>query len=509
MSRNTDIVLINPGDRKQVYQGLGSELAAIEPPFWVAVLAAYLRQERFSVAIIDANAENITPDETARRAAEMAPLISCVIVYGSQPSASTQNMTVAGAICRALKSEKAGAVAIGGLHPSALPERTLREETVDYVIDGEGCITLHRLLAELKSPTPDLSAVPGLWYHSAGEIRSTQRPPLINNLDDYLPVAAWDLLPMDRYRAHNWHCFNDLRHRSPYGAIYTSLGCPYDCSFCCINTPFGTPGIRFRSPQRVVEEICLLVRDYGIRNLKIVDELFILNERHYMAIVDGIIANNLDLNVWAYARVDTIRAEHLPRMKQAGINWLAVGIEAAADHVNDGVNKRLRSGNARNVIDSIRAAGIHVMGNFIFGLPDDTMGTMEETLQLAMELNCEFINFYCAMAYPGSELYGQAIAAGWELPAVWQDYSQHGYNMMPLPTRTLAACDVLKFRDDAFHRYFENPAYLEMIGQKFGKDVKEHIVAMSDTRLKRRLLEMQMNPADVQHTTGDQANDRE
>ncbi|MEI6705377.1 MAG: hypothetical protein WCL71_17885 [Deltaproteobacteria bacterium] len=68
MTQSVEIVLINPGDRKQTYQGLGVDLAAIEPPFWVAVLAAYLRQQGISVAIIDANAENIAPDETAGRA---------------------------------------------------------------------------------------------------------------------------------------------------------------------------------------------------------------------------------------------------------------------------------------------------------------------------------------------------------------------------------------------------------------------------------------------------------
>src|ERR1039457_3868632 len=102
MTHGIDIVLINPGDRKQVYQGLGAELAAIEPPFWVAVLAAYLRQEGFRVAIIDANADNITPDETASRSAALKPLLSCMVVYGSQPSASTQNIALAVAICRDL-----------------------------------------------------------------------------------------------------------------------------------------------------------------------------------------------------------------------------------------------------------------------------------------------------------------------------------------------------------------------------------------------------------------------
>ncbi len=488
MTDGIDIVLINPGDRRKVYQGLGADLAAIEPPFWVAVMAAYLRQEGFRVSIIDANAENIPPEETARKARDLKPLLSCVVVYGSQPSASTQNMTTAGAICRELTERKAGRVAIGGLHPSALPERTLREEAVDFVIEGEGPETLKRLLNELATTRPDFSCVPGLWYRDETGPRSNPRAPLIGDLDSYLPIGAWGLLPMHLYRAHNWHCFDDLENRSPYGAIYTSLGCPYNCVFCCINAPFGKPGIRYRSPERVLDEMTLLARTYGVKNLKIVDELFILKEDHYMAIVEGIIERKLDLNIWAYARIDTVKPANLARMKQAGINWLALWIESANPDVRDGAEKRMQPRDIASVVRSIQEAGIRVIGNFIFGLPEDTLDTMEETMQLAIDLNCEFINFYCAMAYPGSRLYDIAVAENWELPPAWHAFSQHGYEMLPLPTRTLSAAEVLRFRDDAFHRYFANPTYLDMIEMKFGPAVRNHLGEMSSTRLKRKLL---------------------
>lgn len=488
MTHGVDIVLINPGDRRQIYQGLGADLAAIEPPFWIAVLAAYLRREGFRIAIIDANAENLAPAETADRTAALNPMLACVVVYGSQPSASTQNMSIAGAICKALRAQGGFGIAMSGLHPSALPERTMLEESVDFVVEGEATDTLKALLIELCSQMPDLSRVPGLWYRIEGVLYSTPRPPLISDLDSYLPIAAWDLLPMNVYRAHNWHCFNDLDHRSPYGAIYTSLGCPYNCVFCCINAPFGKPGIRYRSPKRVLDEIAFLSETHGVKNLKIVDELFVLKEDHYMEIVEGIISRKLDLNIWAYARVDTVKQENLSRMKKAGINWLALGIESANPDVRDGADKRMQPRDIAAVVRSIKDAGISVIGNFIFGLPEDTLATMEETLQLAMDLNCEFVNFYCAMAYPGSKLYDIALTDGWQLPAAWHGFSQHGYDMLPLPTRALTASEVLYFRDNAFHRYFANSDYLDMVDQKFGSEVRDHLVKMSRTRLKRKLL---------------------
>ncbi len=488
MSEKVDLVLINPGDRRQVYQELGQDIAAIEPPFWVAVIAAFLRNHGFNVQIIDANAENISPIELAHKVNEFQPVLAFVIVYGSNPSASTPNMTIAGKICAALKEHTSTKVAIGGLHPSALPKRTLEEEKVDFVVEGEGPFTLLHLIPQLKSARPDMSHVPGLWYKEDGFTRNNSRTALIEDLDQVLPVAAWDLLPMQKYRAHNWHCFDNIEQRMPYGAIYTSLGCPYSCSFCCINVPFGKPGIRYRSPQLVIEEIGILVEKFGIKNLKIVDELFILDERHYMAIVDLIIQKGYDLNIWAYARLDSIDYGNLARMKQAGINWLGLGIESASDLVRKGVNKRMHKDNIKEIVQSIQDYGIRVGGNYIFGLPDDNLQTMQETLDLAMEINSEWANFYCAMAYPGSRLYETALQQGWELPKEWHGFSQYAYETLPLPTKYLDAKEVLKFRDNAFRAYFIRPFYLNMVERKFGKDIRNHLEEMGKTVLKRKIL---------------------
>ena len=113
---------------------------------------------------------------------------------------------------------------------------------------------------------------------------------------------------------------------------------------------------------------------------------------------------------------------------------------------------------------------------------------MQETLDLAIEANCEFANFYCAMAYPGSKLYNTASANGWDLPDSWIGYSQHSYECLPLRTEALSAAEVLKFRDEAFHRYFTNPRYLDMVRAKFGDTVVAHLQEMTSIKLKRKLL---------------------
>jgi anaerobic magnesium-protoporphyrin IX monomethyl ester cyclase len=144
----------------------------------------------------------------------------------------------------------------------------------------------------------------------------------------------------------------------------------------------------------------------------------------------------------------------------------------------------------------VRAAGINVIGNYIFGLPEDDAETMRATLDLAVELNCEFANFYSAMAYPGSPLYERAVRQGVPLPSAWTGYSQHSRDCLPLPTRHLTAREVLAFRDRAFTSYYTNPQYLEMVGRRFGCEMLQHIRQMTGVILERDLLSgvMQASP---------------
>ena len=321
---------------------------------------------------------------------------------------------------------------------------------------------------------------------------------LIEDLDGAMPGVAWDLMPMQRYRAHNWHCFERLGERQPYAAIHTTLGCPYRCAFCCINAPFGKPSYRMWSPDSVIAEIGLLVERHGVRNLKIVDEMFVLNRNHVAAICDRIIERGYDLNIWAYARVDTVNGDQLERMRRAGVRWLVVGIESGSQHVRDGVAKG--GYGANDILRTVRAvqdAGIHVLGNYIFGLPDDSEASMQETLDLAIEANCEFANFYSGMAYPGSRLHASALAEGWRLPESWSGYSQHGYECTPLPTRELSSEQVLAFRDRAFSGYFSGRRYLDMVRAKFGAEVEAHVQDMTRVALPRKLLAGR--PAELAH----------
>lgn len=492
-----DLVLVNPGDRAQVYQSLGSDLAAIEPPVWASLMATFIRQQGYAVEIVDSNADGLSIEAAAARISDMNPRLTGVVVYGHQPSASTQNMAAAGAICRALKEQAPNLknILVGG-HVSALPEQTLREENVDFVASGEGPHTLLELLQTLKSERHEYNSVRGLMYWDGGRIRATPPAPLVTELDREMPESAWDLLPMDKYRAHNWHCFGDLRRR-PYAALYTTLGCPYHCSFCCIQAPFKSGekmlgykeqvnSYRFWSPQTVINQIDKLVNRYGVKNIKLADEMFVLNRRHVLELCDLIIERGYDVNIWAYARVDTVREGMADKLKRAGFNWLAFGIEAASERVRKDVQKGFGQDLIYQTLADVSASGINVIANYIFGLPEDDLESMKATLDLALELNCEFANFYCTMAYPGSQLYKLALAKGWPLPEKWSGYAQHSTDTLPLPTKYLTGSEVLRFRDQAFQIYFSSPRYLEMITRKFGPETALHVREMVAYRPERK-----------------------
>ncbi len=493
-----DVVLVNPGGRKHAYQGLGKDLAAIENPVWPGLIATFIRRCGYSVEVLDANLMGWGPGEVAERIEDLNPLITAVVVYGHNPSASTQVMPSAGAICSAIKSEtpEQKLLLLGG-HVAALPERTLREEDVDFVCTGEGCYTLADLVqAYRESASPELGRVRGICFMDGSGITRTRPAPLVQDLNGEMPGIAWDLVPVDQYRAHNWHAFETIGERSPYASIYTTLGCPHRCSFCCIQAPFksgeqalGMPAkvnsYRKWSPALVLSEIRKLVEHYGVRHIKFADELFVMHRKHVDGICDGIIERGYDLNIWAYARVDSIKEGMLPKLRQAGVRWLALGIEAASERVRDDVNKGFRPERLIKLIEEIRAAGIHVIGNYIFGLPEDDLASMQQTLDLAIELNCEMANFYCAMAYPGSALYQQALTSGARLPASWGGYSQFSRDALPLDTKHIRGEEVLRFRDQAFTRYFSAAPYLEMVGSKFGSETRAHIESMTARRLER------------------------
>jgi radical SAM superfamily enzyme YgiQ (UPF0313 family) len=184
-------------------------------------------------------------------------------------------------------------------------------------------------------------------------------------------IPAWEYFKMDKYRAHNWHCFGGLK-RELYGIVCSSYGCPYKCTFCCINDFYGS-GFKERDLKIVIPEIGWLRKGYGIKNIKFIDEMFLFKQSRIEEMCDRIIADgHNDLNIWAYAKIDII-PKFLPKLKKAGIRWLGIGIESGDEHIRRNILKgKFTNQQIKDTCKRIRDAGIYISGAFIFGFMDDT-----------------------------------------------------------------------------------------------------------------------------------------
>ena len=513
-----NVLLIVPTNVSDLQGTKGSVADAIEPPAKARFIGAYLMRRNASVGLIDANVTNHTPDEVAREVKAANPYLVVLPVYGYNPSASTQTMVSARKFADAIKNEAPEIpVMMTGTHPAAIPETTLRTEpSVDYVCGGEGPITVYELLQVLQSEFMiGISNVRSLWYREDGKIVHTEPAPLVN-LNEEPALPGWSLMDPRKYQPHHWQQFYQ-NERTPYANPYSVEGCPFHCDFCNIQAPYregevqlvqlgkAKPGVnsyRFLAPELFVEEVTYLVENYGVQYFKIPDEMFMLHPAHVVKIAELINERFGDsLNFWCYARIDTCKPKFLDPCRAAGIRWIGLGIEAADSKVRSGQDKKFGKDTIYKVVEQVRAADIEGGLNYIFGLPDDTMASMEETYHLACELNGTYSNFYCTQALPGSELYRRAKANGYPLPERpggpgWIGHAQYSYESEPFyEGAALTPAQILKFRDEAHVGYYRRPEYRAKLlaDPKFGRTALNNIDAwishLTPDRFKRRLIE--------------------
>ena len=503
-----DVLFVNPNSSKKVYQDLSKDFTAIEVPVWSLLLAQSCRSKGFGVGILDCDAERLSDEAAVTRVHEAKPRLVCFVVYGQNPNSGTTNMTGASSLCQALKAAHPEyRTCFVGSHTSALPLEVLALEGVDLILQNEGVYALHNLLR--TDLCTDLQNVKGIGYKTEDGAPVLTPPEGVvpqARMDTDLPGYAWDLLPkrqrpLDLYRSHFWHADFNHDYRRPAAAIYTSLGCRFRCDFCMINilnrtnsaegvTSADSAMMRFWSPEFMLTVFDQLV-EMGVETIRLSDEMFFLDKRFFEPLLKGILSRGYgdNLRMWAYSRVDTVRPQYLELFRAAGVRWLALGIEAANRLVRKEVTKgTFEEVDIKQVVGEIRSRDISVIANYIFGLPDDTHETMQETLNLGLELNTEMWNAYPAMALPGSPLHKTARQNGWPLPNSFEGYSFLSYECLPLPTKHISAADVLRFRDQAFYKYFDRPEYLSLVEKRFGAKQKENVLDLLKVKLKRQLL---------------------
>jgi len=501
-----DILFIHPNASKKIYQGLSSNHSAIEPPIWAGMLANHCKNKNFNVKILDCEVERLDYITSAKEIKEIKPRIACFVVYGQQPSASSQNMEGAIATSEELKllDPEIKILYVGG-HVSALPIETLtNEKSIDFIALNEGVYSIANLLkVENLDEEKYLKNVKGIGFRNKDNKIVLNDPEIIvpkKLLDIDLPGVAWDLLPsLKKYRTAGWHSWSNNSDKQPFAALYTSLGCPYTCSFCMINIINRTDSganissqdsniFRWWKPEFIIKQFDYFA-EKGVKNIKIADELFVLNPNHFIKICDMIIDRKYDFNIWAYSRIDTCKPQYLDKLKKAGVNWLGLGIENPSSVIRKEVHKdAFKNVKIIDIINSIRNAGINVAANYIFGLPEETKESLEFTYNFAEETNTEMVNFYSAMAYPGSPLHLESKKKNVVLPKTYSGYSQHSYDTQNLPSAHLSAAEILAFRDKAWDRYHTNPKYLSLLENKFGVNAVNNLKETTKIKLKRKLL---------------------
>ena len=506
-----DALFVVPGNAKGVYQALSDDYSAIETPTWALLLAESCRSIGYNVKILDITAEKLSHKNAVDRIIEINPKFIVFVVYGQNVNAGTTNMSGAVALSSFIKSNKINSPIIYiGSHVQALPIDALeKESSIDIICTNEGVYSLRSLLNLEKINPVALSKVKGIGYRDFDKVILTPAEKVVpqERLDIDLPGYAWDLLPFeekpfDLYRSPMWHAEYNFNQRSPYAAIQTSLGCQFKCEFCMINIinrddndPIGVAGnynsMRYWSTGFIIKEFDKLIK-MGVKTIRIVDEMFLLNPKYYIPLCEQLSERNKDdsLRMWAYSRIDTIRRPGILNLvRQAGIKWLALGIESGDKAIRLEVSKgKFDDVNISQVIKNVHDADIEVMANYIFGLPSDTKETMKKTFDLSKDLCTVGWNTYAAMALPGSQLYKTAIEKQYTLPEDYAGYSFHAYNTQPLPTEFLTPEEVLEYRDQCFTDYHLYEPFLRKIENKFGIDAVENIKIMTKVKLKRKIL---------------------
>jgi len=353
---NQNILLIYP-------EVIESRVFDRMPPLGLAWIAAVLRQAGYSPHIVDCQVDDRDP---AKLAEELKPALTLI---GGTSHSRFVAFAIADRIKQAYPTTK---VVYGGPHAAFTAEDTLAHiPAIDIVVHGEGEKPSLEL-AKWAGNGGNLASIKGISYRLNGNIVSTGWVPSFTNLDS-LPLPARDLLPIPCYGMK-------LEYLGlPALNIITARGCPIGCSFCSASRMFGY-SYAMRSPKLVVDEIEGLVRDYGIKGLKIFDSTFTLNRNHVLGFCGELERRNLAMPWECEVRVGTADQPLLARMQQAGCYYIDVGVESGDQSTLDGMGKSIRLADAEALLVMAKRLGIRTKVFFTLGHIGETYEMGKKTL---------------------------------------------------------------------------------------------------------------------------------
>ena len=289
---------------------------------------------------------------------------------------------------------------LGNVHAAFCYDEILKDDhdTLDYIIRGEGEVTLVELL-DCLNVGGDPASINGLAFWRNNNVVVTPKAPYIHDLDS-LPTA-WDLVewPIYTYRA---------KKNARLAIISTARGCKSQCSFCSQQL-FWAQTWRARSAENVVNEIEMLSKTYGVEVAMLADELPTYDRDRWEKILDLMIERQVPVKLLMETRVDDILrdADIMWKYKKAGVEHIYVGVEAGTQETLDLFNKDTEVHQSKQAIDIINAADIVSETSLVLGLPDDTAESIAQTVELAKHYNPDMAFFLAIAPWPYAELYPQ------------------------------------------------------------------------------------------------------
>lgn len=383
-------------------------------------IAAYVRErakdrgEELELKILDLNPGRQLPSEVVPDILAFAP----DIVGISALSCETEAVQ---AMSATLKEHLPDVpLILGGPFPSHDPDEALRDPCIDYLVLGEGEASFEELLTCLREGR-DLDEVAGIAFMRDGEkVVTPARPPILE-LDD-LPFPAYDLVEVKAY-------FNVPRHtrifaHREYMSVVSTRGCPYKCIYCHVTMGKKT---RFRSAAKVVEEIELLVNEYGIREIHWSDDIWNLKRSRSKEICDLLLEKGIKIKM-AFpngVRGDLFDDELLDKMRAAGTYHISFAPETGSPRMQEFIQKYAKLDKLKEVVRKAAERGIWCHGFFMVGFPTETEEDLQMTFDWALTSKLCTASFFVVNAHKGTRLYEVAQSMGLDV-----DFKPSTHNYM-------------------------------------------------------------------------------
>jgi anaerobic magnesium-protoporphyrin IX monomethyl ester cyclase len=449
------ILLVYPGSGMDVY-GINVGL-----PLSCLYLGTVLRMSGYRVEILD---ERTTPSFEADLAASLKREKPLLVGISSMTGTQIQGgLRAAG---RVKKEDPSIPVVWGGVHPTLCPESTLRDSLCDYVVMGEGEVTLIEL-ADRLGEGGDPVEVEGIGYKQGDRLRFTARRPLLRDLDA-IPRPDYGLVSMEHYftRAPS----TDL----PQLQLVTSRGCPFDCEFC-YNLRFNERKFRCHSAERVVSDIRFLVERFGVRALFIEDDYFFGNPKRVERICDLLLSEGIEVLIQVPCRIDYLYRQPalmIDKLHRAGFKELWIGVESGSEERLKQILKRTNLDQVREVNRRLSGSSVYPKYGFMAGFPGESREETLETVSFLFELLRENPGAGVAPVavytpYPGTTLYDRARSVyGMVFPETLEGWSHFhfGQNNNPFLSRRQRK---LIGKINVISRFFERRAFERFCGNRY------------------------------------------